>query len=363
MTEEKFDTLSIPYFVVKKRSRHGADCGKTDALRENHQARQCFSKALKLKFCSILERFQKHDTYRESQSAVGWTEDTCRRLDEIAKEDKSYIATWTEWQRFENNWKLAFESARLNCTNDREREDFSEAVKAINDLRQKHDQESNHPVLPSHQTRQRTFHSRKTMKMEYLSRVIFVLVGMDRIAILVDLPQVGGLPMNLIFRTRSFGYRKRRFSLQATGHVNSTYTAPRTFHTRKLFSRVAQGSSCIDLFVSKTALLARMLCFALCLSLHLSHLLPCFILRTRQTPVHRNQDSCLDVWPKSLRSQIRAARRTQHRRRHKIVSRIISDKCQLWRQPPTGWRLKMSQWRLGVLRAFCAGAQLPLMPC
>ena len=121
LTEENFDTLSIPYFVVKKGSRRGADCGKTDALRENHQARQCFRKALKLKFCSILERFQKHDTYRESQSAVVWTEDTCRRLDEIAKEDKSYIATWSEWQRFENNWKLAFESARLNCTNDRER--------------------------------------------------------------------------------------------------------------------------------------------------------------------------------------------------------------------------------------------------
>ena len=160
------------------------------------------------------------------------------------------------------------------------------------------------------------------MKMEYLSRVIFVLVGMDRIAILVDLPQVGGLPMNLIFRTRSFGYRKRRFFLQATGRVNSAYTAPRTFHTRKLFSRVAQGSSCSDMFVSKTALLARMLCVALCLSLHLSHLhsalrpllllllLPCFILRTQQIPVHRNRDSCLAVLPNSLRSQILAARRT-----------------------------------------------------
>ena len=110
LTEEKFDTLSIPYFVVKKRSRHGADCGKADALRENHQARHCFRNALKLKFCLLLEGFQQQDTYRESQHAV-----------EIAKEDKSYIATWSERQRFENNWKLAFESARLNCTNDRER--------------------------------------------------------------------------------------------------------------------------------------------------------------------------------------------------------------------------------------------------
>ena len=34
------------------------------------------------------------------------------------------------------------------------------------------------------------------MEMEHLVRLIFILVGMDRIAILVDLFKVGGLPMN-----------------------------------------------------------------------------------------------------------------------------------------------------------------------
>ena len=107
LTEEKFDTLSIPYFLVKKVSRHDARYGKTDALREYDQARHCCRKALKLKFCLLLEGFQQQDTYRESQHAVVWTEDTSRRLDQIGKEDKSYIATWSERQRFENNWKLS----------------------------------------------------------------------------------------------------------------------------------------------------------------------------------------------------------------------------------------------------------------
>ena len=231
LTEEKFDTLSIPYFVVKKRSRHGADCGKTDALREYHQARHCFTKALKI--CSILERFQKHDTYRESQHAVGWTEDTCRRLDQIAKEEKSYIATWSERQRYENNWKLAL-NAQGSIAPMTEREDYFEAIKTIKDCATEDKQESFHPILPSHQTRQRPF---QAMDMEYLIRVIFVLVGMDTIAILVDL-------FKIVRTTNEFDFLFLR-GVSITGNGDSfasdracqQYTAPRTFHTRAQFSR------------------------------------------------------------------------------------------------------------------------------
>ena len=35
----------------------------------------------------------ERETYTESKQAVGWDEDTCRRLDKIAREDWSYIAT------------------------------------------------------------------------------------------------------------------------------------------------------------------------------------------------------------------------------------------------------------------------------
>ena len=91
LTKEKFDT-TIPYFVMKKGTRHGARCGKTDAQREYRQAKDCLKKAVQNKYSSILQRFQQSDTSRESQQAIGWDEDTCRRLDKIASEDHSY--TW-----------------------------------------------------------------------------------------------------------------------------------------------------------------------------------------------------------------------------------------------------------------------------
>ena len=91
------------------------------------------------------------DTYRESQKAIGWTEDTCRHLDQIANEDTSYVAKWSESQRHENNGTLALNAQGRNAPMT-EREDHSEAVKEIKD-----EQESNHPVLPSHQTSQKLF--------------------------------------------------------------------------------------------------------------------------------------------------------------------------------------------------------------
>ena len=78
--------------------------------------------------------------------------------------------------------------------------------------------------------------SRKTLEMEHLVRLIFVLVGMDRIVILVGLFKVGGPPMNsLIFLQ----------GVSLTGNGDSLVSDERckqcTFHTRKLFSRVAQA--------------------------------------------------------------------------------------------------------------------------
>ena len=87
LTEHQFDLLSMHFFE----GQHG----KTDEQREYHQAKS-----------SILERFQKQDSYRESQIEIGWTEDTCRHLDQMAIEDRSYTVTWSERQRYEHNWKL-----------------------------------------------------------------------------------------------------------------------------------------------------------------------------------------------------------------------------------------------------------------
>ena len=100
LTKEKFDALSILYFVSMGSCR-GARNGENDNQREYHQARTCSREGLSSNYNSILDRFQKHDTYRESQMAIGWTEDICSYLDQIANEDWSYIATKRERQRHE----------------------------------------------------------------------------------------------------------------------------------------------------------------------------------------------------------------------------------------------------------------------
>ena len=52
----------------------------------------------------FLRDFQKQESYRKSHMAIGWTEEMCRYLDQLALEDKSYTATRRERQRHENNW-------------------------------------------------------------------------------------------------------------------------------------------------------------------------------------------------------------------------------------------------------------------
>ena len=67
---------------------------KTEEEREYRQAQDCLRRAVKNDDDSILQRFQQSDTHKISQEATGWDEETCRRLDKIAREDHPYIATW-----------------------------------------------------------------------------------------------------------------------------------------------------------------------------------------------------------------------------------------------------------------------------
>ena len=97
--------------------------------------RRIVKKTLKNNCDSIFQRFQQSDTYRESQQAIGWDEHTCRLLDKIASVDHSYIATWYERQRYENNWKLAFiKQGRAGLL--KARSEYSDAVRT-SDLRTK----------------------------------------------------------------------------------------------------------------------------------------------------------------------------------------------------------------------------------
>ena len=64
-------------------------------------------------------------TYRQSQLDIGWTEDYCARLDEIAAEDHSYVATAAERARRENTWVVVLHSSGPNGSVN-QREDYVE---------------------------------------------------------------------------------------------------------------------------------------------------------------------------------------------------------------------------------------------
>ena len=91
---------------MKKGASRGARHGRYEEQCDHYQAKMCLRKAKNKQLESILERFQKQDSNRESQMAIGWTEEKCRYLNQLALEDKSCTATRRERQRYENKLKL-----------------------------------------------------------------------------------------------------------------------------------------------------------------------------------------------------------------------------------------------------------------
>ena len=90
----RLDALSIPNYVIKKGPTHGARHGKTEEQREYHLAWNAWKRCCKNvdsqgeHFTGIHDRFLRDPVYRESQLAIGWTEQKCKKWDELAKEDK-----------------------------------------------------------------------------------------------------------------------------------------------------------------------------------------------------------------------------------------------------------------------------------
>ena len=52
----------------------------------------------------IHDRFLRDPVYRESQLAIGWTEQECKEMDELAKEDHTYHLSTEEFERYQGQW-------------------------------------------------------------------------------------------------------------------------------------------------------------------------------------------------------------------------------------------------------------------
>ena len=99
---------------------HGARHGKTEVPREYHMAwnawKRCCEKADSEgeHFTGIHDRFLRDPVYRESQLAIGWSEQKCKEYDELAKEDHIYKLTPEEKRRYKGQWYLTLFKAGKN---------------------------------------------------------------------------------------------------------------------------------------------------------------------------------------------------------------------------------------------------------
>ena len=110
------------------------------------------------------------------------------------------------------------------------REDFSDAVKAIKDLRQKDEQQSNYPILPSHQTRRRPFQERQWTWSSW-STLSSSSTEWERVATVADFSKSGRIT---IFQQTSStvsltGSGRKASIVHRTAHVSHTQTFSRVW--------------------------------------------------------------------------------------------------------------------------------------
>ena len=77
--------------------------------------------------------FSEIQFYRESQLAIGWTEEKCKEMDKLAKEDHTYHLTPGEYRRYQGQRYLTFNKSRKNGPM-KLRSDFRAAVSIKNRL-------------------------------------------------------------------------------------------------------------------------------------------------------------------------------------------------------------------------------------
>ena len=65
-------------------------------------------------FTGVHDRFLRDPVYRESELAIGWTEQQCKEMDELAKEDHTYLLTPEGKRRYQGQWYLTLNKSGTN---------------------------------------------------------------------------------------------------------------------------------------------------------------------------------------------------------------------------------------------------------
>ena len=155
----RLDAISIPNYVIKKGATHGARHGKTEVQREYHMAWNAWKRCCETvdsqgeHFTGIHDRFLRDPVYIVNpQLAIGWSEQKCKKWDELAKEDHTYKLTPEERRRYKGQWYLTLNKAGKNGPMTL-RPDYRAAVMMKNRLHHESGEPIEEPIHPSQQRR------------------------------------------------------------------------------------------------------------------------------------------------------------------------------------------------------------------
>ena len=158
--------------MIKQGPTHGARHGKTEVQREYHLAWNAWKRCCKKvdsqggHFTGTHDRLLRDPIYRESQLAIGWSEQQCKEWDELAKEDHSYRLTPEEKKRYQGQWYLTLNKAGKNGPV-KLRSDFRAAVMMKNRKHHESGEPIEEPIHPGQQ--RRTQRGQEVFSEDYLS--------------------------------------------------------------------------------------------------------------------------------------------------------------------------------------------------
>ena len=84
---------------------------KTEAQKEHFITHNARRRCVKKNFEGIHDRFQKDLTYRDSQLRIGWTEEKCIEMDELAQKDFTCRPSPEEFERCKKNWSISLNTS------------------------------------------------------------------------------------------------------------------------------------------------------------------------------------------------------------------------------------------------------------
>ena len=106
---------------------HGNRQGKTQEQREHFIAHNLRKRCIKRGFERIHNRLQKDFRYRNFKLRIGWTEEKCVEMEELAQKDFIYRPSTEEFERWKKNRYFSLNTSGRHAPMNL-RSDFSEAL-------------------------------------------------------------------------------------------------------------------------------------------------------------------------------------------------------------------------------------------